>query len=69
MATERVGELVPNDNGNLPEADVREAVNDYALLAELGGDVAGALTLLEEGQEPSTEPTQSRWTPMTSSGS
>lgn len=103
MATERVGELVLKDNGNLqfrydssyggppishalpkqreahphavakavfggllPEADVREAVarnlgvsvgNDYALLAELGGDVAGALTLLEEGQGPSTEPT------------
>jgi serine/threonine-protein kinase HipA len=103
MATERVGELVLKDNGNLqfryddsydgpsishalprqheahphattkavfggllPEADVREAVarnlgvsvsNDYALLAELGGDVAGALTLLEEGQQPDTEPT------------
>jgi serine/threonine-protein kinase HipA len=103
MATERVGELVLKDNGNLqfryddsyegpaishalpkqheahphattkavfggllPEADVREAVarnlgvsvgNDYALLAELGGDVAGALTLLEEGQQPSSKPT------------
>lgn len=103
MATERVGELVLKDNGNLqfryddsyggpsishalpkqheahphattkavfggllPEADVREAVarnlgvsvsNDYALLAELGGDVAGALTLMEEGQLPDSEPT------------
>jgi serine/threonine-protein kinase HipA len=52
--------------GLLPEADVREVVarnlgvsvsNDYALLAGLGGDVAGALTLLEEGEQPSDEPT------------
>lgn len=52
--------------GLLPEGDVRETVarnlgvsasNDYALLAALGGDVAGALTLLEEGQQPSMEPT------------
>lgn len=52
--------------GLLPEADVRGAVarnlglsvsNDFALLAELGGDVAGALTLLEPGQTPDTEPT------------
>jgi serine/threonine-protein kinase HipA len=52
--------------GLLPEADVRETLarnlgvsvtNDYALLAELGGDVAGALTLLEEGQQPTTEQT------------
>ena len=52
--------------GLLPEADVRDVVarnlgvsvsNDYALLAELGGDVAGALTLLEEGQQPGAEPT------------
>ena len=51
--------------GLLPEADVRSAVarnlgvsasNDFALLAELGGDVAGALTLLEPGQQPDTDP-------------
>jgi len=51
--------------GLLPEAEIRRAVarnlgvsveNDHALLAELGGDVAGALTLLEPGTEPATEP-------------
>lgn len=51
--------------GLLPEGDVRSALaqtlgvsetNDYGLLAEVGGDVAGALTLLPEGAEPAGEP-------------
>lgn len=45
----------------LPEAGLRQAVarklgvseqNDFALLWELGGECAGAVTLLPEGQEP-----------------
>jgi serine/threonine-protein kinase HipA len=52
--------------GLLPEGDVREVLarnlgiserNDYGLLEEVGGDVAGAITLLPEGVEPATEPT------------
>lgn len=55
--------------GLLPEGDGREALaralgvspgNDYGLLAEVGGDCAGAITLLEPGAdmdaEPSTRP-------------
>ncbi len=52
--------------GLLPEGDVREVLarnlgiseaNDYGLLEEVGGDVAGAITLLPDGIEPPTEPT------------
>lgn len=55
--------------GLLPEGDGREALarvlgvspgNDYGLLAEVGGDCAGAITLLEPGAtldvEPDTRP-------------
>lgn len=51
--------------GLLPEGDVREALaravgvsetNDYGLLAEVGGDVAGAITLLPDGVQPPIEP-------------
>lgn len=49
--------------GLLPEGDVRDALagnlgvssgNDYVLLDAVGGDVAGALTLLPEGETPPT---------------
>lgn len=52
--------------GLLPEGDVREVLarnlgiserNDFRLLEEVGGDVAGALTLLPDGVELPTEPT------------
>jgi serine/threonine-protein kinase HipA len=52
--------------GLLPEGDVREVLarnlgiserNDYGLLEEVGGDVAGAITLLPDGVEPPVEPT------------
>lgn len=52
--------------GLLPEGDVREVLarnlgisegNDYGLLEEVGGDVAGAITLLGDGVEPPAEPT------------
>lgn len=52
--------------GLLPEGDVREVLarnlgisegNDYGLLEEVGGDVAGAITLLPDGVEPQPEPT------------
>jgi serine/threonine-protein kinase HipA len=52
--------------GLLPEGDVREVLarnlgiserNDYGLLEEVGGDVAGAITLLPDGVEPPAEPT------------
>ena len=52
--------------GLLPEGDVREVLarnlgisekNDYGLLKEVGGDVAGAITLLPDGVEPPSEPT------------
>ncbi|MEO8690072.1 MAG: type II toxin-antitoxin system HipA family toxin [Solirubrobacteraceae bacterium] len=52
--------------GLLPEGDVREVLarnlgisegNDYGLLEEIGGDVAGAITLLPDGVEPPAEPT------------
>ena len=52
--------------GLLPEGDVREVLarnlgisagNDYGLLEEVGGDVAGAITLLPDGVEPPGEPT------------
>lgn len=48
----------------LPEADVRARIarglgvsesNDFQLLEELGGDCAGALTLLPEGASPQTQ--------------
>lgn len=51
--------------GLLPEEAVRETLsknlgispgNDYRLLEAVGGDVAGAITLLHEGEEPPTEP-------------
>lgn len=52
--------------GLLPEGDVREVLarnlgisegNDYGLLEEVGGDVAGAITLLGDGVEPPAVPT------------
>lgn len=52
--------------GLLPEGDVREVLarnlgisegNDYGLLEEVGGDVAGAINLLPDGVAPPTEPT------------
>jgi len=52
--------------GLLPEGDVRGTLarnlglsegNDYGLLEEVGGDVAGAITLLPDGVEPPTTPT------------
>lgn len=52
--------------GLLPEGDVRGALarnlgvsegNDYGLLEEVGGDVAGAINLLPDGIEPPTAPT------------
>ena len=52
--------------GQLPEGEVREilarnlgisAANDYGLLDEVGGDVAGALSLLPDGVDPPTLPT------------
>lgn len=52
--------------GLLPEGDVREALarnlgvserNDYGLLEEVGGDVAGAITLLPDGIQPPQQPT------------
>lgn len=51
--------------GLLPEGDVRQVLarnlglsdgNDYGLLEQVGGDVAGAITLLPPGVEPPTEP-------------
>jgi serine/threonine-protein kinase HipA len=51
--------------GLLPEGDVRGALarnlglsegNDYGLLAEVGGDVAGAITLLPAGEQPPAVP-------------
>jgi serine/threonine-protein kinase HipA len=53
--------------GLLPEGDVRAVLarnlglseaNDYGLLEQIGGDVAGAITLLPDGIDPPTEPTQ-----------
>lgn len=50
--------------GLLPEGDARVVLarnlgisesNDFVLLEEVGGDVAGALTLLPDGVEPPTE--------------
>ncbi|MBA3585089.1 MAG: type II toxin-antitoxin system HipA family toxin [Gemmatimonadetes bacterium] len=52
--------------GLLPEGDVRGALarnlglsegNDFGLLEEVGGDVAGAVSLLPDGVAPPTEPT------------
>ena len=52
--------------GLLPEGDVRDVLasnlgisagNDYGLLEQVGGDVAGAITLLPEGVELPTDPT------------
>lgn len=52
--------------GLLPEGDVREVLarnlgiserNDYGLLEAVGGDVAGAITLLPDSVEPPREPT------------
>ncbi len=51
--------------GWLPEGDVRAVLarnlgisegNDYALLDEVGGDVAGAISLLPDGETPATKP-------------
>jgi len=51
--------------GLLPEGDARGALarnlgvseaNDYGLLTEVGGDVAGAMTLLPEGVDPPGSP-------------
>jgi serine/threonine-protein kinase HipA len=51
--------------GLLPEGDGRQTLaralgispgNDYGLLAEIGGDCAGAITLLEPGASTSVEP-------------
>jgi serine/threonine-protein kinase HipA len=51
--------------GLLPEGDVREALarnlgvsaeNDYRLLEAVGGDVAGAISLLPDGVEPPVDP-------------
>ncbi len=51
--------------GLLPEGEVREVLarnrgfseqNDFGLLEVVGGDVAGAITLLPEGVEPPREP-------------
>jgi serine/threonine-protein kinase HipA len=51
--------------GLLPEGDVRAVLarnlgisegNDYGLLDEIGGDVAGAISLLPEGVEPAAVP-------------
>src|ERR1700742_2457440 len=53
--------------GLLPEESVRDNLarnlgissgNDYRLLEAVGGDVAGAVTLPPEGEEPPTEPAQ-----------
>lgn len=55
--------------GLLPEGDARDTLartlgvtgtNDYRLLEEVGGDVAGALTLLPDGETPATNPTSDR---------
>lgn len=52
--------------GLLPEGDVREVLahnlgisagNDYSLLEQIGGDVAGAITLLPDGVEVPETPT------------
>jgi len=52
--------------GLLPEGDVRAVLarnlgisegNDFGLLEEVGGDVAGAITLLADGVEPPATPT------------
>ncbi|CAN5141234.1 type II toxin-antitoxin system HipA family toxin [soil metagenome] len=52
--------------GLLPEGDVRDVLarnlgisegNDHGLLEQVGGDVAGAITLLADGVEPPAEPT------------
>ena len=51
--------------GLLPEGDGRETLaralgvspgNDYGLLAEVGGDCAGAITLLDPSTPPVTQP-------------
>ena len=53
-------------SGLLPEGDVRDVLarnlgisstNDYALLEEVGGDVAGAIILLPDNVEPPAMPT------------
>lgn len=63
-------ECRPFFGGLLPEAQQRNlaagalgvsAANEFALLDRLGGDVAGALTLLPEGQQPL--PTTTRYDP------
>lgn len=60
--------------GLLPEEAQRETVaknlgiserNDFRLLEALGGDVAGALTLLPEGESPSPAPEVSTTQPLT----
>lgn len=58
--------------GLLPEGDGREALarnlgvspgNDYALLEEVGGDCAGAIVLLEPGEEIPASPTVRQLSP------
>lgn len=60
--------------GLLPEETQRDAIarnlgisagNDFRLLEALGGDVAGALTLLPEGERPPAEPEISAANPLT----
>jgi HipA-like protein len=55
--------------GLLPEGDVRAVLarnlgvsegNDYGLLGEVGGDVAGAISLLPDGMAPETLPTSAK---------
>lgn len=67
-------ECRPFFGGLLPEAQQRNlaagalgvsAANEFALLDRLGGDVAGALTLLPEGQQPLPAATRYDPTPLT----
>lgn len=59
--------------GLLPESDKRDIIarlfgisprNDYALLDAIGGDCAGALTLLPPGQEPRVTPEKIAYEPL-----
>ena len=66
----------PFFGGLLPEADQRSGVagvlgvsaaNEFALLDRLGGDVAGALSLLAEGDVPPAPPSSGPLSPALSS--
>jgi serine/threonine-protein kinase HipA len=68
-------ECRPFFSGLLPEADQRTGAagalgvspaNDFALLDRLGGDVAGALMLLPEGEAPPTPARQAPSEPLSS---